>query len=223
MTGVLERQAETTQLHLRAPDGAPFVWKAASLCELQTLLENSSQSAPPLHNGLLRFYSPGMGRWINRDPIKERGGINLYAMVHNNPINKIDEYGENAAALPLAAAGPPGWIALGVITIGTIAYVAWQYHYMTSSGMMSCPTIYRAQEGLDTDATGKVHGELPSAQDLKDLPTEALEDTIEALWESIKNRKQENDRLGHDGPHQRRVGQEENLVRSLEKVLRGRR
>ena len=49
----------------------------------------------------LRFYSPGMGRWINRDPLQEEGGINLYAMVGNNPINDIDEYGLQP---PVAAA-----------------------------------------------------------------------------------------------------------------------
>ncbi len=40
-----------------------------------------------------RFYSPGMGRWMNRDPLQEEGGINLYGMVGNNPINDVDEYG----------------------------------------------------------------------------------------------------------------------------------
>ena len=41
----------------------------------------------------LRFYSPGTGRWINRDPLQEDGGVNLYAMVGNDPINDVDEYG----------------------------------------------------------------------------------------------------------------------------------
>jgi uncharacterized protein RhaS with RHS repeats len=40
-----------------------------------------------------RFYSPGLGRWINRDPIGEAGGLNLYAMVGNNPTNYGDPYG----------------------------------------------------------------------------------------------------------------------------------
>ncbi len=40
-----------------------------------------------------RFYSPGMGRWMNRDPLQEEGGINLYAMVGNNPVNDVDAYG----------------------------------------------------------------------------------------------------------------------------------
>ena len=41
----------------------------------------------------LRFYSPGIGRWINRDPIGEDGGANLYGFVSNNPVNAVDEYG----------------------------------------------------------------------------------------------------------------------------------
>lgn len=40
-----------------------------------------------------RYYSPTMGRWINRDPIGERGGVNLYIMVDNSPINKTDLLG----------------------------------------------------------------------------------------------------------------------------------
>ena len=39
------------------------------------------------------FYSASMGRWINRDPIREDGGLNLYAMVGNNPLNAVDDYG----------------------------------------------------------------------------------------------------------------------------------
>ena len=34
-----------------------------------------------------------MGRWINRDPIKERGGLNLYGMRGNNCVNRIDVLG----------------------------------------------------------------------------------------------------------------------------------
>ena len=40
-----------------------------------------------------RYYSPELGRWINRDPIKEDGGLNLYGFVGNGPINKFDLLG----------------------------------------------------------------------------------------------------------------------------------
>jgi RHS repeat-associated protein len=46
-----------------------------------------------LHLALYRAYDAGLGRWLNRDPINERGGVNLYAYVKNSPINGVDLLG----------------------------------------------------------------------------------------------------------------------------------
>jgi RHS repeat-associated protein len=40
-----------------------------------------------------RFYSPALSRWLNRDPIGETGGINLYGFVQNNTVNFVDSLG----------------------------------------------------------------------------------------------------------------------------------
>ncbi len=40
-----------------------------------------------------RFYKPDVGRWLSRDPIGERGGLNLYGFVYNKPIDTIDILG----------------------------------------------------------------------------------------------------------------------------------
>jgi RHS repeat-associated protein len=40
-----------------------------------------------------RFYDPNSQRWINRDPIEEEGGINLFSLVFNNPADFVDPFG----------------------------------------------------------------------------------------------------------------------------------
>ena len=40
-----------------------------------------------------RWYDAGSGRWLNRDPIEEEGGYNLYAFINNDGINKWDSLG----------------------------------------------------------------------------------------------------------------------------------
>ncbi len=46
-----------------------------------------------------RYYSPRFARWINRDPIGENGGINLYTMVGNDAVNNIDNDGRQTVTV----------------------------------------------------------------------------------------------------------------------------
>lgn len=39
------------------------------------------------------YYDPGVQHWINRDPIEEAGGINLFQFIAHNPISNIDVFG----------------------------------------------------------------------------------------------------------------------------------
>ncbi|HKP94564.1 MAG TPA: RHS repeat-associated core domain-containing protein [Fibrobacteria bacterium] len=50
-------------------------------------------AASELYLTKYRAYSPGLGRWISRDPIGEKDGPNLYAYVANSPINWTDPLG----------------------------------------------------------------------------------------------------------------------------------
>jgi RHS repeat-associated protein len=43
-----------------------------------------------------RYYNPLIGRWLNRDPIGTKGGLNLYTYVGNRPVDKSDPSGLNA-------------------------------------------------------------------------------------------------------------------------------
>lgn len=40
-----------------------------------------------------RFYDPNLQRFLNRDPIGEAGGINLYGYVRNEPVGTVDPFG----------------------------------------------------------------------------------------------------------------------------------
>jgi RHS repeat-associated protein len=47
---------------------------------------------------LYRFYDPNLQRWINRDPLEEAGGPNLFTFVANNPTTRADPFGLVSAA-----------------------------------------------------------------------------------------------------------------------------
>lgn len=73
------------------------------------------QSKMQDHNGPLiyyglRYYHPKLGRFINRDPAGESGGLNLHAFVGNDPTNRSDVLGMVAYVANLAAlrADEPG-------------------------------------------------------------------------------------------------------------------
>ena len=52
---------------------------------------NDSETGLVYYN--YRYYDANMGRWINRDPIGERGGNNLYGFVGNDGVNGWDYFG----------------------------------------------------------------------------------------------------------------------------------
>jgi RHS repeat-associated protein len=47
-----------------------------------------------------RYYKASTGTWVNRDPLEERGGRNLYAFVRNNPVSKVDVLGRYISPAP---------------------------------------------------------------------------------------------------------------------------
>jgi DNA/RNA non-specific endonuclease len=56
-----------------------------------------------------RYYNPSTGRWLSRDPLGERGGVNVYGMVGNNAVNFTDLLGLYAVVTPVSPgiAAPP--------------------------------------------------------------------------------------------------------------------
>ena len=91
----------------------------------------------------LRSYSPRLGRWLNRDPIEEDGGVNLYGFCLNNAILYYDAKGESFEDFSNFCAGIGDSLTLGItrllrrginrmtdgtwddyVNVGTSAYMA---------------------------------------------------------------------------------------------------
>jgi hypothetical protein len=69
---------------------ARVIMKTPMKLWLGLLILAAMSLAPPRAAG---YYDPGTQRWINRDPVQENGGGNLFAVVANNPIDFVDPLG----------------------------------------------------------------------------------------------------------------------------------
>ena len=67
-------------------------------------------SSMPQRRGIALFpfrgYEPNFQRFLNSDPIGEAGGLNIFRMVGNNPINRVDPLGLQAEELDPVPEGP---------------------------------------------------------------------------------------------------------------------
>ena len=53
------------------------------------------------YNYGFRYYVAELGRWLNRDPIGETGGVNLYRLVGNNSVLQLDLFGNLFEWVPI--------------------------------------------------------------------------------------------------------------------------
>ncbi len=80
-----------------------------------------------------RYYDPGTGRFLNRDPIGYAGGVNVYGYVANSPLSRIDPSG-TVAWREVPTTADEGWPRL--------------YHH----------AYIDFGPGVDTDCAGKSFG-----------------------------------------------------------------
>jgi len=74
-----------------APDYSP---RSSSAVAWDFLFHGQFENAETgWQNYGFRYYVPELGRWLNRDPIRERGGRNLYSVTANRTINRNDLLG----------------------------------------------------------------------------------------------------------------------------------
>jgi len=93
-----------------------------------------------------RAYDSNTGRWLARDPIAERGGINLYDYVMNNSVNRIDPLGLSGQFNPLL-------FTIGVINMGRSGI-----KLLTAAGMFAVGTGLEGVPVLDIGGTGLLAG-----------------------------------------------------------------
>ena len=120
------------------------------------------------------FYAPAEQRWLNRDPIEEQGGVNLYAIVRNNPANWRDNFGLDPTSPPMIAKPKPPHSrnpAVGSPTQGTIyckngKYTIWMP--WKTPVKQACYTAHELQHMSDwknrygeNSCNGVPDGELP--------------------------------------------------------------
>jgi len=68
-----------------------------------------------------RFYSPDLGRWINRDPMGEEGGLNVFGFCMNDPANRLDDIGYSSFSVAVKSGALRG----GTVTEAAAPSSSW--------------------------------------------------------------------------------------------------
>jgi RHS repeat-associated protein len=106
-----------------------------------------------------RYYQPETGRWLSRDPIEEKGGLNIYSMLNNSQVSQVDVLGLIVAStiepFPSLRNIPPGFIEAirdGTLTIAAAAQaITWReglrLEEKLTEDQRALSSIYRAKVG----------------------------------------------------------------------------
>jgi len=105
-----------------------------------------------------RYYNPDLGRWLNRDPIEEQGGLNLYGMVNNDLVNAWDLLGLCSDAIQKKCNEILELLAEAEDELASaeIQYAVASHHY----------NIFRNEQNGNKNGKPKIKNSLRAARDL---------------------------------------------------------
>jgi uncharacterized protein RhaS with RHS repeats len=109
------------------------------------------------------FYHPDEGRWLSRDPIGERGGLNLHSFVENSPINSCDPLGQ-VAVIDDAAAVTAAYLALATAAAYLSSPQGQEQCRLVADGVVNgCACACDALRSVSNDAFQKAQKQLEVA------------------------------------------------------------
>ena len=110
LQGILHREYDPCgRIVDEESSGSPII------CRFRFSTKYTDQETSLVYYGF-RYYLPGISRWLNRDPIGEQGGLNIFGFIKNNPILDTDILGLEIAS-PMSAKPPANALQLGVTAI----------------------------------------------------------------------------------------------------------
>lgn len=120
----LDAQAQLISREDYYPYGGTCWWAGRSQVQAsyKTLrYSGKERDATGLYYYGFRYYAPWLQRWLNADPLGTQDGLNLFAMVHGNPVGNVDFQGlitvKEGASAALATFARDGVSALAGATV----------------------------------------------------------------------------------------------------------
>jgi RHS repeat-associated protein len=93
-SGVVKERYAFSAFGVRRILNPDFTVRSSSECGMEFAFQGQFlDGESSLMNYGYRYYSPLLGRWTCKDPIGERGGLNLCGLVGNDPVNSVDFLG----------------------------------------------------------------------------------------------------------------------------------
>ena len=93
ITALTDTQGAVVQRYEYDTFGNPTITTQGNINQPVTFTGREYDSETGMYFYRARYYDPKAGRFVTKDPIGFKGGINVYAYVKNNPVNKIDPWG----------------------------------------------------------------------------------------------------------------------------------